>query len=254
VLPLATAGSFGDLTQVGDVRRYRTAGTRPPVAFLHGPVGPGLELAPQSRLTSGAQREGDQLRLFVPLLAGAGAPTFTFADRRDATWSLRQGRHTLATGHHIIAGEFTVPPGPRSYRLFASTHPGRAWDLSTRVTDRWIFHSRAGESAVPLLTPSYTPPTDLAGSLGPGRTGFRLAFHSSPHSPRVAQVSVEISTNDGRTWNRVRVARTSALTFHVSYHNPAAHGDVRYVSMRLTASDANGNGVQETAIRAYRLR
>ena len=50
------------------------------------------------------------------------------------------------------------------------------------------------------------------------------------------------------------MTRTSALTFHVGYRNPSAHGDVRYVSLRLTARDAKHSSVQETAIHAYRLR
>jgi hypothetical protein len=190
----------------------------------------------------------------VPLISGAGSSAFAFADPHDATWSLRQGRRTLARGHQAIADDVAVPHGPRTYKLFAGTHPGKAWDLSTRVRDLWTFHSRSGRRGVPLLTPSYVPPTDLAGDLGPGRTGYRLSFHSTPHSARVAQVAVELSTNDGRTWHRVRVTRASALTFHVGYRNPTAHGDVRYVSLRVTARDVRGNSVQETAIRVYRLR
>jgi hypothetical protein len=107
---------------------------------------------------------------------------------------------------------------------------------------------------VPLLTPRYVPPTDLAGNLGPGPTGFRLTFHSAPHSARVTHATVELSSDDGHTWRNVRTRRTSGMTFRVRYDNPAAHGDARYVSLRVTAEDAHGNTVRETAIRAYRLR
>jgi hypothetical protein len=243
-----------DNTQVTDVRLYRTPGRRPALTFLHGPVGPGLELPPHSAFTSGAVRRGDHLQLFMTLISGAGSSAFSFADPRDATWSLRQGAHTLARGHQVIARDVVVPHGPRTYRLLATTHPGKAWDLSTQVSDVWTFHSRSGRRGVPLLTPSYVPPTDLAGNLGPGRTGYRLSFHSTPHSARVARVSVELSTNDGRSWRRARVTRGTALTFHVGYRNPAAHGATRYVSLRVTARDVRGNSVQETAMRVYRLR
>ncbi|MBO0846017.1 MAG: hypothetical protein J2P22_11450 [Nocardioides sp.] len=64
---------------------------------------------------------------------------------------------------------------------------------------------------------------------------------------------MELSTNGGHTWQRARVTRTSGLTFHVAYRNPAAHGRVRYMSVRVTAHDAHGNSLRETAIRAYRL-
>ncbi len=255
IFPLADSLFEGDNTQVGDVRSYRKPGTHRPLTLLHGPVGPGLEAPPSSRSTSGAVRQGRHLLLFMPLFSAAGSQrAFTFADRRDATWSLHQGRQILAHGHQAIFGDLVVPRGPRTYQLDARTHPGRSWDLSTHVRDVWTFHSRAGQRAVPLLTPSYVPPTDLAGNLAPGHTGYRLSFHSTPHSARVATVSFELSTNGGRTWHRVPVRRTSALTFHVGYRNPGAHGMVRYVSVRVTASDVRGNSVQETAIRAYRLR
>jgi hypothetical protein len=216
-------------------------------------VGPGLEVPPRSHFTSGAWREGDQLILALPIINGSGSPTFAFADPKDAFWSLRRGTHTLARGHQYLYRSVRVPHGLRRYRLSAVTHPVTAWDLSTHVRDVWTFHSRGGHNRVPLLTPSYVPPTDLSGNLGPGRTGYRLSFHSSPHSARVARVSVELSTNGGRTWHPVRVTRTSALTFRVGYLNPRAHGLVRYMSMRVTARDVHGNQVQETAIRAYRL-
>jgi hypothetical protein len=97
------------------------------------------------------------------------------------------------------------------------------------------------------------PPTDLAGNVRPGHTGYRLSFHSTPHSARVARVSVEVSTNHGRTWHPARVTRTSGLTFHVGYRTPPAHGKVHYLSLRVTARDVAGNSVQETAFHAYRL-
>ena len=245
VFPLARPGTLEDINQVGDLRRYPVAGNRAPLDLLHGPVGPGLELGPHARTGAGAERLGDHLHLFVPLLAGAGAPSFAFADRRDADWALHRDAAPSPGGTRSSPATSPVPHGPRTYRLSATTHPGPAWDLSTRVSARWVFHSRAGQGAVPLLTPRYTPPTNLAGSMGPGATGFALTFHSTPHSARVTRATVELSDDDGRSWRRLRVHPMSALTFHVGYRNPSAHGDVRYVSLRLTARDAKHSSVQE---------
>ncbi len=235
------------------MRGYPTAGQHPPITFLHGPVGPGLELPAHSRFASGALRRGDRLLLGIPIFGGIGATAFDFADRRDASWSLHQGGRVLDRGHQAIYRVVDVPHAEHTYRLLAETHPGRAWDLSTRVRDVWTFHSGAGRSGVPLLTPHYLPPVDLAGNMRPGPTGYRLSFHSTPHSARVAQVSVELSTNHGRTWRPARVTRTSGLTFHVAYRTPPAHGPVRYLSLRVTARDVHGNSIEETAFRAYRL-
>src|SRR5262245_12395291 len=256
VFPLATEIFEGDNTGIGDVRLYRKAGNRGPISFLHGPVGAGFELPPDSPFASGAARDGDRLTLCVPMMTGGGhnAAAFTFVDRKDASWSLHQGAQVLARGHQLLGRVVHVPHGRRTYQLVARTHPTRAWDLSTHVSTVWTVHSRAGRVAVPLLTPSYVPPTDLAGNLRPGPTGFGLSFHSSPHTARVAQVSVELSTDDGRTWHRARVTRRSGLTFHVGFRNPRAHGTAHYMSMRVTASDIHGNAVQETALHVYRLR
>jgi hypothetical protein len=253
LFPFQTASSDNN-TQIGEVRAYHHAGALRDHVFLHGPVGPGLELAPDSPYSSGTRR-GDQLTLSLPTINGAGhSVPFEFADNRDASWSLHVGRSTLARGHQWINTRVDVPHGPRTYRLLASSHPGKTWDLSTHVDDLWTFHSRAGHHAVALVTPSYVPPTDLSGNLAPGRTGFRLTFHSTHHSARIAHATVELSTNDGRTWRDARVTRTSALTFRVHYRNPAAHGDLRYLSLRVTSRDIHGNSNQETAIHAYRLR
>ncbi len=254
VFPFSTGDAEGDNTQVLDVRRYRHAGKHAPVSFLHGPVGPGSEVAPEAPYGTGGARFGDRLWLGVPLFGGAGGTAFSITDRRDATWSLSLGRRTLARGHQEISRPIRVPHRRRTYQLVAGTHPDKAWELSTDVTVRWTFHSRAGRSAIPLLTPRYVPPTSLSGTVRPGHTGYRLAFHSTHRSPRVRWARVEISTDDGRTWRRVRVTRTSALAFHVGYHNPRAQGDARYLSLRITASDGGSNRVEETAIRAFRLR
>ena len=50
------------------------------------------------------------------------------------------------------------------------------------------------------------------------------------------------------------MTRTSGLTFHVGFRTPAARGGARYLSLRVTARDAKGNRVVETALHACRLR
>ena len=218
-------------------RRYPVAGNRAPLDLLHGPVGPGLELGPQRGPAPGPSAWGT---------------TSTCSCRCSLVRARRRWRSpTAGTPRALHPGDAAPSPeGTRSSPATSPSRTARTYRLRRPRTrarpgtspracrPAGVFHSRAGQGAVPLLTPRYTPPTNLAGSMGPGATGFALTFHSTPHSARVTRATVELSDDDGRSWRRVRVTRTSALTFHVGYRNPSAHGDVRYVSLRLTARDA----------------
>jgi hypothetical protein len=65
----------------------------------------------------------------------------------------------------------------------------------------------------------------------------------------VTKLVVQVSYDDGRTWKPATVARDGAA-WTVSVTHPAKG----YVSLRAQAADAAGNTVEQTVIRAYRLR
>jgi hypothetical protein len=64
---------------------------------------------------------------------------------------------------------------------------------------------------------------------------------------RPKQLSVEVSYDEGKTWQRVLV--TAQLT--AVLHHPA---NATSVSLRASATDRDGNTVKQTVIRAYTLR
>ncbi len=238
--------------------RY-AAGPARPVNFAHGPVGPGMEQGYDAARTGHGCllcRDGDTLRGTLPLFSGAGtAMQGQLSDDDMSAWSLRDGRHEVASGHDLIDPHLTLPSGSRRYTLAAVSHPrASSWRLSTKVSDTWRFRSRRGEAVVPLLIPSYLPPTTLDGSMRPGPTRLRLAFGNlGPVDAAVTRATFDLSTDAGTSWRRARVARLGDRSFAVSYLNPAANGRTRTVSLRVSGVDAVGRTVTETAIDAYRL-
>jgi hypothetical protein len=131
----------------------------------------------------------------------------------------------------------------------------RTWRLSTKVRDVWRFHSRQGHASVPILAPSYRPPVSRSGLLGPGPVAFPLTFQTlAPRDRRITQAELQISTDDGRTWRSTSLRRVSATRFRVRYVNPSTAGTARFISIRVSGRDAQGNQVTETALRVYRLR
>lgn len=250
-LPQASPNSDNDLTQLIASGRYPLAGQSHTVTFARGPVGPGVE-----KTYRWVVRHDNRLQGFLPLFDGAGSAMFGFVDGQDGHWSLRRGQRVLAAGRHFIQLNARVPAATRSYVLRAASHPAaHNWQLSTSVRDVWGFRTGEGRPAVPLLTPSYLPPLSMSGFAPRGATSFRLAFHTLAHvDRRIARASLELSTDNGRTWTPARLTRTGPTTFRVQYDNPGARGASRFMSMRVTGADASGDSVREVALRVYRLR
>jgi hypothetical protein len=65
----------------------------------------------------------------------------------------------------------------------------------------------------------------------------------------VKTLSVEVSFDDGVTWRGVPVVRFGQHAFAAVTH-PAQAG---FVSLRARSADTDGNSVEQTVIRAYRI-
>jgi hypothetical protein len=66
---------------------------------------------------------------------------------------------------------------------------------------------------------------------------------------RVRSLTVEVSFDDGVSWQAVPVVRLGQQAF-AAIHHPARPG---FVSLRARSSDTDGNTVDQTVIRAYRI-
>ena len=220
---------------VSPSRRYR-AGVEYVERFGYPVFGPGVRASHYP--APGGFRDGDRLDVRMPLFADSAG---------NVSWSsLEQGRTELYRGDELVgespapgAGLFEVPPGAAEYRLTASaTRPGAT--LSTAVSATWTFRSAHGTARLPLSSVRFTPElTDGTAPAGPFRVPVTV------ERGHAGSLTVEVSYDEGASWQRVRVAGGVARLDH------PATADA--VSLRAGVTNRDGSTVTQTIIRAYLL-
>jgi subtilisin family serine protease len=203
---------------------------------------------------SGAVRTGD---LFVAAIdqfvdAHPGHTTISKFSVPGQTRLYRDGQLLvdLAQARSITAD---LPPQPATYRLEIAAgvpHLG----ISTAVTTAWTFRSEHvdGHRILPLPGVRLTPDLDDHNRARPG-PGFAVPveIYRQPGAgtPIVDTLTVEYSPDDGRTWRPAALAR-AGKGWVATVNNPAGGT----VSLHLRATDTDGNRVEQTVVRAYRVR
>ncbi|OLF09076.1 hypothetical protein BLA60_21055 [Actinophytocola xinjiangensis] len=172
----------------------------------------------------------------------------------SATGSLTVYREGTELGTVPVTefAEYPVPADDAAYRVVADARRDDAgWTQSTVVSAEWAFRSSsAGEgSALPMLTTRFDPAVDLHNS-APGDRTFSFAAHAERQDgpARIRSLSVEVSYDDGATWQRAEVTRGKDR-WRVTVRHPASG----YASLRSTVSDVDGNRMTQTIVRAYRI-
>ncbi|QFZ21145.1 S8 family peptidase [Saccharothrix syringae] len=200
-------------------------------------------------------RTGYLLDVTVPFFtdaaghARAAEPFFGYD--RGSTALHRDGR-VVGTQDQPGRGVFVLPVEDATYRLTADvSREAPWWPLSTRVSGTWTFRSgfRQGPGgALPLLSVGYAPAVDLHNAAPAGRFSFPVAVsrQDGPHETR--SLELEVSFDDGATWAPAPLTRDGA-GWTATVDNPAG----AFASLRARASDADGNAVEQTVIRAYRV-
>ncbi|MFI6099082.1 S8 family serine peptidase [Lentzea sp. NPDC051213] len=236
-------GSGAQERQVSGLRTYEAGKTHQ--ENLNRPVfSPGLPEGPYPF----AERFGTQLYLGVPLLSdsthGDGASTVDVA--RSALY--RNG--ALIGEAAAPAAVFNnVPLAEGDYRAEMSLDRSSQFEFSTKVSGTWTFKSKGTEGkldTLPLSVVRFEPKLDGNGAVPAGtlqRVG--LLTQSQGDTGKVRVTGVEYSHDDGKSWRRAGVVGNSALIYH-----PA---NAQWTSLKATATDAKGNTVELTVIRAYKV-
>ncbi|MFB9909593.1 S8 family peptidase [Allokutzneria oryzae] len=179
-----------------------------------------------------AAREGDVLEMRIPLASGQNEHQFGFIEDETGTTTLFRDGVLLATSPLPGWAEFSVPPAAAQYRLDVS---------SPRVSAQWTFRSAHGVGDLPLLGVRFAPNVDSHNRARPGAFSIPVSVHRNGAGRVDASLAVEVSFDDGRTWEAAKVVDGA-----VSVVNR-----VGTVSLRVKAVDRDGNSLEQTVIGAY---
>ncbi|MFD9287585.1 S8 family serine peptidase [Streptomyces sp. NPDC060030] len=167
---------------------------------------------------------------------------------------LRRG-NTLLYGSEGGWLEAGLPASAQQYKLKTSTRRTEGHPFSVATRTEWTFSSGAPaegkKQVLPLVQLDYTIATSAAGQ---ARHDADLTVKGShirgASSARVLTDRVELSYDDGKTWSRaaVREGRNGSVRVELRAPRRAA-----FLSVRVHASDARGNSVTQTVIRATGL-
>ncbi|GAA1890663.1 hypothetical protein GCM10009736_68640 [Actinomadura bangladeshensis] len=198
---------------------------------------------------------GGQLSVIAPIGYTDSSGRTGSMDRTTNEFTLAADGQTIATGTgQLYAG---VPPESKRYTLtWDRTANPEIAKFSTEINTEWSFESHHidwVEQTLPLhLLRLAVPGLNDANAAAPG-SQLRMPVTVQPvgdlPAPEITALSVEASYDDGGTWQAASSAKENgAWTAIVT--NPDAPG---FVSLRVKATDSDGNTVTQSFIRAYEV-
>ncbi|MEV6864263.1 S8 family serine peptidase [Streptosporangium subroseum] len=220
-------------------------------------------LAPGVNPLDPARREGDLLSFSMQGFVDADrnfAPAYTsdFEQGLRTDFKLYRGSELLMQTQALPSGNGTVPAEKSDYRMELTVENQAAWaKMSTKTGSVWTFASeRTAEGAttvIPLLLADYDIALDKENRGNPSSFGLTLYHQKGADESAVKDVSLEVSYDDGKTWRPVRRLTSEGGGSYKAQLDRASGGN-GFVSLRLHASDKQGNTLRQEVIRAYATR
>ncbi|MEU7527654.1 S8 family serine peptidase [Saccharothrix sp. NPDC042600] len=210
----------------------------------------GPSLAP---VDSAAHRYQDTMFFQIPLHGDQNPDHAGFMPGMTGTVGLYRDHDLLAPGslpYGNVSAWAQAPPEPGRYRLVVDATQ-ETTPLSSRITAEWVFHSArtADQVPLPLRVIRFAPPVDDENSAPRGRE-FRVPVTVQGTGAPVMGISAFASYDEGGTWRPVHLLPAPG-GWEAVLHHPA---DAGTVSLRATATDADGGGVSQTVLRTYYLK
>ncbi|MFC7496520.1 MULTISPECIES: S8 family serine peptidase [unclassified Nocardioides] len=210
------------------------------------------------------RRSGDFFAVNVPFASSGdeGVTGHQEDEGSTVTSRLYQDGTLVRDGGPFQAVQTTVPAtaGWADYRFEMDTaRKAAVWKTSTETHTAWDFRAETTENGnawtyLPLLQLDYALDADLNGAIRSGRNTIGLtAFHLADvaGAGKVAGATFEVSYDNGRTWQKSKLAPAGAGEWITTLTVPAA---AKFVSVRATAEDDAGNGIEQEVIRAVQVR
>ncbi|MFS8101771.1 S8 family serine peptidase [Lentzea alba] len=220
------------------------------VVWNRSPLGPSLGSYEDNW---GLSRTGDVVNASIPLFSTAGdwAYTESWGSYANASTTLSLDGKQIASSPYPGwisasvqgAGKYTlstVTDRPAPYSAFG-THASASWTFNSPGTT-------SSRTALPLMVVRASGKTDRDGLAPSGRAfvlDLKVEKQKGAKCGRVGVPRVEVSYDDGKTWERALVVGKHALLFH-----PRGKA---FVSLRMSVSDSLGNSASHTVIRAYEV-
>jgi subtilisin family serine protease len=242
--------------------------------WLRAPLVPGLPNSTVEPLSASVRFETSLRFQVAPWRDSAGHWSGDPAGLTTAARLYRLGEDQPIFDRPQLSGSVPVPSGPGEFRLEVDTdHDGSAVPLSTHTRTVWTFRSdAAGTFENPVMLPLVdVAVTDLvrgasgsAGALDLTNTApdnrtvtlKLLAGHQrGADAAPVESMAVSVSMDDGASWIPAVVSRSAGPdgTYSARYRHPPVDQTSGYVSLRIEATDGDGNTMSQTIVRAYRL-
>lgn len=201
----------------------------------------------------------DAIRVGIPQYADGDGSQYGWVDSRyqQAELVLRRGDTVLGRSTRS-SEQFTVPHRPGWYRLSLDVTglPGATAlrDTSTATHTAWTFRSAAPKDDQPIVLPliqlAYDIDTDLTNTVRADRAyplQVRPGYQPGAAGPGGFDLVVQVSYDDGTHWRVVSLRGAAASV-------PPAPVGARFASVRVTARDRAGNRIEQTVIRAWKVR
>jgi subtilisin family serine protease len=156
---------------------------------------------------------------------------------------------------------FPMVPERAQYRVVTDVQRDQPWwTTSTKVNTAWTFyseHTGPQESPLRYLSVDYDVDVALDNTVqaqSAAAIGLNFRYPMGLDGLRIREAKLWASYNDGASWQQVTVAGTGDTSVKGTIKSPALRDTNGFVSLRVQATDADGNSVEQTVTRAYKLR
>ncbi|WP_203416973.1 S8 family serine peptidase [Jiangella ureilytica] len=242
-----------------DLRSYR-AGERIDETWFAPLVRPAIPAGVEG---ADPYRTGDTLNIWIPEYVDTGAGHYgraeaaVFGSSPDRIEARLYQNDRLVAETEGVWGAYPVTGASGRYRLELSTERDRPdWEFAPRTDTTWTFRSSrpaGSESTVlPLIQLDYGVPAGLDNRVAPGSALTFTPRHPDglTDPPRIVRLRAWVSYDDGGRWTPLAVRPDGSGSWTATERG--LRGD--HVSLRVEATDADGNSVTQTVERAYGLQ
>ncbi|MFF3378424.1 S8 family serine peptidase [Streptomyces sp. NPDC002680] len=200
-----------------------------------------------------SERTGDKLTMSVAELTDSTPGHYGYINGTDSTAKGKLYADGQLVGDSTFGGYgiFDVPADKASYRFELDVQRRAEWaKYSTSTHTEWTFASAHTDAstALPVLTVGITPKgLDLLNQADHKRQlEVALPVSDQLGSVKAKSLKAWVSFDDGTSWKEVKVKNGKA--------GFKAAKDAESVSLRVRATDKDGNQIDQTVLRAFGLK